>query len=169
MKKALFLDRDGVINIDKKYVHKRSDFEFCEGIFELCLFFLQKSYEIFVITNQSGIARGYYTQKDFENLSAFMCEEFAKRGVKISHIYHCPHLEGCQCRKPQPGMLLKAQKDFDLNLKESFFIGDNLSDMQAGFAAGVGRLFLIGTEKDAYFQTFTDLRKFLAFMKDEEF
>lgn len=168
MKKALFLDRDGVINIDKKYVHKCSDFEFCDGIFELCLFFLQKGYEIFVITNQSGIARGYYTQKDFEILSAFMCEEFTKRGVKISHIYHCPHLEGCKCRKPQPGMILKAQKDFDLNLKESFFIGDNLSDMQAGLVAGVGRLFLIGTAEDRYFQSFADLRKLLAFMKDEE-
>ncbi|MDO4673892.1 D-glycero-beta-D-manno-heptose 1,7-bisphosphate 7-phosphatase [Campylobacter sp.] len=168
MKKALFLDRDGVINVDKKYVHKISDFEFCEGIFELCAFFAKKDYELFVITNQSGIARGYYTEEDFERLSAFMREEFAKRSLKITRIYHCPHLEGCPCRKPQPGMLLAARRDFDLDLKHSLFIGDKLSDMQAGLAAGVGRLFLIGTARGEYFENFSDLKKLLSFIKKEE-
>ena len=142
--KALFLDRDGVINVDKNYVYKVQDFEFCAGIFTLCALFLSKGYKIFVITNQSGIARGFYSKKDFENLSAFMCDEFAKKGVFISRIYHCPHLEECECRKPKPGMILKAQAEFDIDLANSVFIGDNLSDMQAGKNAGVKTLCLVG-------------------------
>ncbi|TQR29534.1 D-glycero-beta-D-manno-heptose-1,7-bisphosphate 7-phosphatase [Campylobacter sp. MIT 99-7217] len=143
MKKALFLDRDGVINVDKKYVHKIEDFEFCEGIFELCDFFQKKGFYLIVVTNQSGIARGYYTEKDFEILSAFMCEQFLKKGIKIDKIYHCPHLEGCECRKPRAGMLLQAEKDFDLDLKQSLFIGDNLSDMKAGLNANLSELILV--------------------------
>lgn len=165
--KALFLDRDGVINVDKGYVYKEQDFEFCEGIFALCAFFLSKKYQIFVITNQSGIARKFYSEEDFEKLSLFMLENFDKKGVKISKIYHCPHLQDCNCRKPKPGMLLQAQKEFNIDLQHSVFIGDNLSDMQAGKNAGVGRLFLIGADKSGdFYTTFANLKEANDFFKD---
>lgn len=162
MKKALFLDRDGVINVDKKYVHKIEDFEFCEGIFKLCRIFTQKNYLIFVITNQSGIARGYYDEKDFATLSAFMCEEFAKKGILINKIYHCPHLEGCECRKPKPGMFLKAYKEFNIDKENSFFIGDNLTDMQAGLNAGLKKLYLINPhQKGDFYHSYANLNALL--------
>ena len=146
--KALFLDRDGVINADRGYVYRACDFEFKSGIFELCALFAQKGYEIFVVTNQSGIARGFYSERDFEILSEFMLAEFAKKGVKIAKIYHCPHLEGCECRKPKPGMILRARAEFGVNLSESVLIGDNLTDMQAGANAGVGTLCLVGSDEN---------------------
>ncbi|KGI55327.1 D-glycero-beta-D-manno-heptose 1,7-bisphosphate 7-phosphatase [Campylobacter sp. MIT 97-5078] len=170
--KALFLDRDGVINIDKKYVHKQEDFEFCEGIFPLCDFFIQEGFKIFVITNQSGIARGYYTEADFAKLSQFMCESFKKQGIEITKIYHCPHLENCECRKPKPGMLLKAQLEFDINMQNAVFIGDNLSDMQAGLAAKVGTLVLLSEDKNlkkdlkkGHFEICKNLSLALVFLK----
>ena len=168
--KALFLDRDGIINIDKSYVYKIEDFEFCEGIFTLCAFFQKKGFKIIVITNQSGIARGFYSEKDFENLSAFMCESFLQKGIKIDKIYHCPHLEGCECRKPRPGMLLSAAKDFNINLKESFFVGDNLTDMEAGLNAGIENLFLIKKDFKAEdkFKVFANLKELLEYLKKEE-
>ncbi len=146
--KALFLDRDGVINADRGYVYRVCDFEFKEGIFALCEFFAQRGYEIFVITNQSGIARGFYSERDFEILSEFMLAEFAKMGVKIAKIYHCPHLEGCECRKPKPGMILRARDEFGVNLAQSILIGDNLSDMQAGANAGISTLCLVGNDEN---------------------
>lgn len=174
--KALFLDRDGVINVDKSYVYRAQDFEFCAGIFALCALFLNKGYKIFVITNQSGIARGFYSEKDFENLSAFMCEEFAKKGVFISKVYHCPHLENCECRKPKPGMILKAQAEFDIDLANSVFIGDNLTDMEAGKNAGVKTLCLVDNGRDKlneksdetskFYEKFANLDEIREFFKD---
>lgn len=146
--KALFLDRDGVINVDKGYVSRVQDFEFCGGIFELCRFFLARDYEIFIITNQSGIARGFYSEKDFANLSEFMLKSFEKQGVMIKKIYHCPHLEGCECRKPKPGMIVRAGAEFNIDLANSIFIGDNLTDMQAGARAGISRLCLVCGARD---------------------
>lgn len=146
MTKALFLDRDGIINIDHGYVHKIEDFEFVDGIFELCQRAIDKGYQIFVITNQAGIARGYYDIPAFEKLTNWMVEEFAKQGVKIMKVYYCPHhpvkgvnefVMSCQCRKPEPGMLNQAQQEFKINLANSIFIGDKLSDMQAASNAGV--------------------------------
>lgn len=180
--KALFLDRDGVINVDKNYVYKAQDFEFCAGIFALCALFLSKGYKIFIITNQSGIARGFYSEKDFENLSEFMCEGFEKRGVHITKIYHCPHLEGCECRKPKPGMILQAQAEFDIDLANSIFIGDNVSDMEAGKNAGVKTLCLVnnaekrgkmsdkesagGDESGEFYEKFANLDEIRDFFKD---
>lgn len=167
--KALFLDRDGVINVDKKYVHKIEDFEFFDEIFELCELFLKKSYLIFVVTNQSGIARGYYTESDFQKLTSFMCAEFLKRGIKISKVYHCPHLQGCLCRKPEAGMLLKAKDEFDINMSKSAMIGDNISDMQAGKKAGLKDLFLLNEDeslkKDDFYKKFANLAQLLAYLK----
>lgn len=167
--KALFLDRDGVINVDKEYVYRVEDFEFCEGIFKFCGFFHERGFLIFIITNQSGIARGYYTEKDFEVLNAFVLDAFAEKKIEISKVYHCPHLEGCECRKPKPGMLLKAKSEFDIDMGKSFFIGDKLSDMQAGLNAGVGNLVLIDSDlkKGQDFRSFANLKEALNFFKQE--
>ncbi|WP_325099557.1 MULTISPECIES: D-glycero-alpha-D-manno-heptose-1,7-bisphosphate 7-phosphatase [unclassified Campylobacter] len=166
-RKALFLDRDGVINVDKKYVYKIEDFEFYNEIFDLCKYFFLKDYLIFIITNQSGIARGYYKEEDFSKLCNFVLEEFIKQDIKISKIYYCPHLENCECRKPKPGMLLKAKDEFDIDMENSIFIGDNLSDMQAGVNAGVKNLFLVNEHilKQDYFKSFFSLKELLNFLK----
>lgn len=146
MSKALFLDRDGIINIDHGYVHKIEDFEFVDGIFELCKRAIDKGYQIFVITNQAGIARGMYDIPTFEKLSKWMVAAFAEQNIEISKVYFCPHhpLKGvnefvmsCQCRKPEPGMIIQAQQEFGVNLAKSIFIGDKLSDMQAADNAGI--------------------------------
>lgn len=169
-RKALFLDRDGIINIDKKYIYKIQDFEFCDGIFELCRYFLAQKYLLFVATNQSGIARGYYTQEDFFKLCDFMLNEFLKENIKIDKIYHCSHLEGCECRKPKAGMLLKAREEFDIDMDNSIFIGDNLSDMQAGKNAQIGTLCLVNEEEKEgdFFRQFKNLNELLDFFKKKE-
>lgn len=141
MNKALFLDRDGVINIDKGHVYLRENFEFSEGIFDLTRKYYNSGYLILVITNQAGIAKGIYTEEDFINLSVWMVEQFQKKGIIISKVYHCPHhpdITGeCSCRKPKPGMIIQAVKEFDLDLSKSVVIGDMESDLQAGRSAGV--------------------------------
>jgi len=146
MNKALFLDRDGVINVEKDYLYKIEDFEFIEGIFELCRYFADRNYKIIVVTNQSGIARGYYTEEDFQILSSWMTQEFKKRDIIIRHIYYCPHhpeITGkCSCRKPEIGMLLEAAQDFDIDLKNSIIIGDKERDILAGINAGLQENYL---------------------------
>jgi D-glycero-D-manno-heptose 1,7-bisphosphate phosphatase len=151
-KKALFLDRDGVINLDVNYTHKIEDFNFIDGIFSLCQTAIEHDYRIIIVTNQSGIARGYYSEADFAKLTKWMFREFAKRNIEISKLYACPHLvdatlecyrQDCQARKPNPGMLLQAQKDFNLDLSECIFIGDKISDMEAGLAAKITHLILL--------------------------
>ena len=141
MKKALFLDRDGVINVEKEYLYKQEDFEFVEGIFELCRYFQVKGYLIFVVTNQSGIARGFYSEEDFDTLSQWMLEAFEKEGITLSHIYHCPHhpkISGaCTCRKPKPGMLLQAKEAYGIDMEHSIMIGDKERDIEAGLNAGL--------------------------------
>ena len=146
MKKALFLDRDGVVNIEKEYLYKIEDFEFINGIVDLCKYYINLGYIIVVVTNQSGIAREYYTQNDFEALTSWMVDEFMKSGIKISKVYYCPHhpdISGkCDCRKPNPGMLLNAQKDFDIDLNSSIIIGDKERDIEAGLNAGLRESYL---------------------------
>ncbi|MDY0123291.1 D-glycero-beta-D-manno-heptose 1,7-bisphosphate 7-phosphatase [Sulfurimonas sp.] len=141
MKKALFLDRDGVINIELNYLYKIEDFKFIDGIFELCRHYQDLGYLIIVVTNQSGIARNYYDESDFEKLTTWMIEEFAKNGIKITKVYHCPHhpeISGkCSCRKPEPGMILEAQKEFDIDLKSSILVGDKERDIEAAIEAGI--------------------------------
>ena len=139
-KKALFLDRDGVINEDAGYVYRREDFVFKDSIFEALRGFAQAGYALVVVTNQSGIGRGYYTLEQFEELCGFMLGEFEKEGVKIDKIYFCPHAPEalCLCRKPEPGMLLKAASELNIDLARSIMIGDKDSDVRAGQSAGVG-------------------------------
>ena len=143
---ALFLDRDGVINIEKNYLYRIEDFEFIDGIFDLCRFFQKKGYKIVVVTNQSGICRGYYSKEDFAKLTTWMEREFAKEGVMIAKTYHCPHhpefTGKCSCRKPEPGMFLKAKEELCLDMQNSVMVGDKLSDLEAAKRAGVGRGYL---------------------------
>ncbi|MGB1262242.1 MAG: D-glycero-beta-D-manno-heptose 1,7-bisphosphate 7-phosphatase [Cognaticolwellia sp.] len=154
MNRALFLDRDGIINIDHGYVHKIEDFDFVEGIFDLCRTASEKGYQIFVITNQAGIARGYYDRAAFATLSQWMVSVFAEQGITIEKVYYCPHhpskgvnefVMPCQCRKPAPGMLMQAQQEFAIELAESIFIGDKVSDMQAAKNAGINCRILVNS------------------------
>ncbi|PSM51718.1 D,D-heptose 1,7-bisphosphate phosphatase [Campylobacter blaseri] len=168
MKKALFLDRDGVINEDKGYVYKKEDFLFCDGVFEALKFYKQKDFLIFIITNQSGIGRGYYTKEDFLKLNEYMLNEFKKRSIFIDKVYFCPHSpeEKCECRKPKIGMILEAKKEFDVDLKNSILIGDKLSDIKAGIKAGIKNLFLIGKEKAKEYQNITSFYDSIKFYKN---
>jgi D-glycero-D-manno-heptose 1,7-bisphosphate phosphatase len=155
-REALFLDRDGVINVDKTYVAHQSDFEWCPGIFRLTRVAADRGIPIVVITNQSGIGKGYYTQADFDHLNAWMCAEFAACGTPISAVYHCPyHPEAIipalradhPWRKPAPGMLLAAARDLNLDLTRSVMIGDQWNDMIASARAGIGTAVLVGTPR----------------------
>jgi len=152
LRPALFLDRDGVINVDHAYVHRIEDFEFVDGIFELCLQAQHAGMAVVVVTNQAGIGRGYYTEQQFSALTAWMCAQFAERGVAIDGVYFCPsHPEHgigiyrCDSfdRKPNPGMLLRARDQLGLDLIKSVLVGDKISDIQAARAAGVGCAILI--------------------------
>ena len=151
-KPALFLDRDGVINVEKNYLHKIEDIEFVDGIFELCRHFQDLGYLIIVVTNQSGIARGMYTETDFEVLSAWMIERFKNENIKITCIYHCPHhpdFSGeCECRKPKPKMLLDAKEAYNIDMQKSLMIGDSERDIEAAIAAGVGQIVLLTQSSD---------------------
>jgi D-glycero-D-manno-heptose 1,7-bisphosphate phosphatase len=148
---ALFLDRDGVVNVDHDYVYRPEDFEFIEGIFNLSRAAQRQGYLLIVITNQAGIGRGYYSEADFEALTAWMIERFNEEGVGIDGVYHCPfHPEhgigpykaDVPCRKPNPGMILQAATEHGIDLAHSVLVGDKVTDIEAGLAAGVGRRFL---------------------------
>ena len=152
MNKALFLDRDGVINEDAGYVYRQEDFRFINGIFELCHMAQKKGYLLVIITNQAGIARGYYTEDDYRVLNNWMLLQFKERGIEITATYYCPYHPGYGVgrygqdspdRKPNPGMIYKACNELDINLSESVLIGDKDSDIEAGRNAGVGRLILL--------------------------
>lgn len=143
-KKALFLDRDGVINVEKHYTYRREDFEFMPGIMDLCREAQRLGYVIIVVTNQSGIERGYYTQEDFEVLTAYMREEFRKEQVELLDVFFCPFLEH-EDRKPLPGMLLKAQKKHDIIMADSIGVGDKQRDIEAYISAGVQKNYLLSS------------------------
>lgn len=145
--KALFLDRDGVINIDHGYVHKVKDFYFVEGIFDLTREAVTKGYLIFIITNQSGIGRGFYSINDFNLLTNWMCKRFIAEGVTVSKVYYSPYhpthgkgkyKQDHMSRKPNSGMIDQAAAEFHIDLSESILIGDKLTDIQAGKSAGIG-------------------------------
>ncbi|GAB3015959.1 D-glycero-beta-D-manno-heptose 1,7-bisphosphate 7-phosphatase [Bowmanella dokdonensis] len=153
MNKALFLDRDGVINLDHGYVSRPEQFEFVDGIFNLCRAYHQAGYLLVVVTNQSGIGRGYYDEEQFARLTDWMKLQFEEEGAPLAGVYFCPHhpssarngyLKDCDCRKPAPGMLLQAASELNIELSWSVMVGDKVSDMQAAERAGVPtRYFLV--------------------------
>ncbi len=144
-RKAVFLDRDGVINEDTGYVYRKEDFIFTDGIFDFCKRMQSLGYLLIVVTNQSGIGRGYYTHEDFHHLTTWMIKKFSEKDIDITDVYYCPHLpnDKCNCRKPQPGMILKAANEHCIDLKRSVLVGDKLSDIQAAQKAGVSETILI--------------------------
>jgi len=143
--KTIFLDRDGVINKEKNYLFKISEFEFIDGIFDACRYFISINFNIIVITNQSGIERGLYTEIDFNKLNIWMINEFKKNNVEILDVFHCPHVttSNCNCRKPKPGMLLEAQIKHEIDLSKSWMIGDKESDIKAAKSAGINKTILL--------------------------
>jgi D-glycero-D-manno-heptose 1,7-bisphosphate phosphatase len=156
--RALFLDRDGVVNHETGYLYRPADVRWVEGILPLCLTAQSLGYKLVIVTNQAGIARGFYTQQDFDHLMQFMRAELQREGIMLDAVYHCPyHPEGIgeyrrdhEDRKPSPGMLLHAARDLSLDLSQSILIGDRCSDIAAANAAGLRQAFLLsGTEEAA--------------------
>ncbi len=166
-KKALFLDRDGVINIDHGYVSKIEDFEFTDGIFPLLHLFLKHNYLLFIVTNQSGIGRGYYSSEDFDILTAYMLNEFEKQGITISSVEHCLHApeEGCACRKPATGMVNAILKSHDIDLTHSWLIGDKQSDIDLAVNSGIAKTIALGSRNienaDYQFDTIMQCKEYL--------
>jgi len=157
MDKALFLDRDGVINVEKDYVYRVEDFEFMPGIFELCAAARALGFQLVVITNQAGIGRGYYGEDDFQALTGWMLERFRERSIDFARIYHCPHHPTAGVgdyrresfdRKPNPGMILRAREELGLDLSRSVLLGDKDSDIGAGRAAGVRHLLKLANARE---------------------
>jgi len=153
---AVFLDRDGVINVDTGYVYDVDDFQFIDGVIESMLKLKQKGYLLVVVTNQSGIARGYFTEAQFMNLTEWMDWSLADRGVDLDGIYFCPHhptegsepyRQACSCRKPGPDMILDAAKALDIDLTASYMVGDKPSDLKAAINAKVGHKVMVRTGK----------------------
>jgi D-glycero-D-manno-heptose 1,7-bisphosphate phosphatase len=144
---ALFLDRDGVINVDHGYVHRIDQMQFIDGIFELCHAATERGYLLIVVTNQAGIGRGMFCESEFHALTDWMKEQFTAHGVTITDVFYCPdhpehgvgvYRRHSMMRKPGPGMLLAAAQKHDLDLVKSVLVGDKLTDVEAGAAAGVG-------------------------------
>ena len=165
MKKALFLDRDGVINVEKNYLYKQSDFEFIDGVFELCKHYQNLGYLIIIVTNQSGIAREYYSKENFLKLTKWMISVFKKYGITITKVYFCPHhpdISGeCSCRKPKPGMILEAAKEFDIDLSQSILVGDKERDIESALNAGIEHTYLFDSHNEINTSKATKLiRKF---------
>ena len=165
--KTVFLDRDGVLNFDSGYVGNWSDFIFLPGAINGLKNLIRCNFQIIIVTNQSGIARGFFTEREYLSLEREIERYLSEKGVPITATYYCPHhIEGsipefslkCDCRKPLPGMLVKAASDFDINLSEAIMIGDKSSDMQAAEAAGISSRYFIdpkmcATEASGEFST----------------
>ena len=143
--KTIFLDRDGVINKDINYLHKIDDFEFIDGIFDVCLYFQSLGYKIIIITNQSGISRGYYSHSDYQKVTQWMLDQFKYKNINILDVFHCPHGPDstCDCRKPKPGMFLKAKDKYNTDMEKSWMIGDKERDTIAANSAGIVNTILI--------------------------
>ncbi|MBT4910665.1 MAG: D-glycero-beta-D-manno-heptose 1,7-bisphosphate 7-phosphatase [Alphaproteobacteria bacterium] len=143
--KTIFLDRDGVINKEVGYLHRIEDFIFIDGVFEACLSFKKLDYQIIIISNQSGIGRGYFTLFDYEKLTKWMLNQFSKKNISILDVFFCPHgpKSKCSCRKPKPGMLVDAQNQYNINLEKSWMIGDKEADIEAANLAGINNTILL--------------------------
>jgi len=153
-RKAAFVDRDGVINADRAYVHHPAQFSILPGVAPALRLLAARDHALVVVTNQSGIARGLYSELEYERLTEHMRAVLAREGVELAGVYHCPHHPqatvsryriACDCRKPMPGLVRRAAADLRLDLEASFLVGDRLTDIEAGRAAGVGRCYLVGS------------------------
>lgn len=138
MRRAIFLDRDGTLNLDRGYVHKKEEWEWLPGALEGLRLFKEAGWLLVVCSNQSGIGRGYYGMRDLSRLEDWVNQELQKNGCPIEAWYYCPHLPDveCDCRKPKPGLILRAARDLDIDPGASWMIGDRLRDVEAGIRAG---------------------------------
>jgi D-glycero-D-manno-heptose 1,7-bisphosphate phosphatase len=143
MSKAIFLDRDGVLNYDPGYVHKIEDFKLLPGVIEGLK--LLKGFKFIIITNQSGIGRGYYTEEHFHEFNDHLVAELSKNGIKIEQTYFCPHHPDhkCDCRKPSTKLLKQAAEEFDIDLDQSWVIGDHPHDVKMGKVAGCKAIYML--------------------------
>ena len=155
LRRAAFLDRDGVINIDRGYIYRPEEFEFVDGVFEGTSTLQRLGFVLVIISNQSGIGRGLYSEADLDVLNRWMLRQFEQRSIRIEGVFHCPHhptealgryRRECDCRKPAPGMLLQAARELNLDLQRSALFGDRASDLQAAANAGVPLRYLLGTD-----------------------
>ncbi len=155
-KPAVFLDRDGVINVDHGYVHDEHDFEFIDGVFEATKALQDMGYLLVLVTNQSGIARGIFSEERFLSLTQWMDWNFEDHGVEFDGIYYCPHhkehgigeyKQDCDCRKPKPGMFISARDFLNIDMQHSVMVGDKAEDLMAAQAAKVGTKILVRTGK----------------------
>jgi len=139
MQKVVFLDRDGVINVEKNYLHTIEEFEFIDGVFESLQYLQNLGYKLVIITNQSGIGRGYYTQEQYELLTQWMKKEFEKKKISISGVFCCPHSPDdlCDCRKPKIGMIEQTAQIMDIDYANSWLIGDKNSDILTAYNANI--------------------------------
>lgn len=151
-RKAAFLDRDGVINVDHGYISRWEDFEFIPGALNAMRALKRAGFTLIIVTNQSGIARGYFTEERYQELTRTMELALASAGAEVEAVYHCPHhpagvIRGldiyCDCRKPSPGMILRARTELGLSLPNSFLVGDKRTDILAARAAGIGKAFIL--------------------------
>jgi D-glycero-D-manno-heptose 1,7-bisphosphate phosphatase len=148
MQPAIFLDRDGVIIENRPdYVQRWADVQFIPGVLPALARLKDTPYKIVIISNQAGIGRGIITRQVVEDIQERLIHEIIQAGGRIDGVYVCPHKpeDGCTCRKPRPGLILHAAQDLEIDLRHSMMIGDNLSDVQAGLAAGVGQLVFVRT------------------------
>ena len=155
MNKAIFLDRDGTINVERNYLYRIQDFEFLPGVIDALRQLQRAGFLLIVVTNQSGIGRGYYTEEDFNKLNKWMVEYLNNQGVVISDVYYCPHLpdatvriyrKECECRKPKLGMYMQAVSEHNLDLSQSYAIGDKIRDCEICKSTGC-KGFLIGNNE----------------------
>lgn len=153
---AIFLDRDGTINVDHGYVSEIDNFEFIDGVIDAMRELKRMGFALVLVTNQSGIARGMFSEDQFMQLTEWMDWSLADRDVDLDGIYFCPHhpeaiveelRQSCDCRKPEPGMLLTAQQELNIDIASSYMVGDKIEDMLAAKAAGVGKKVLVRSGK----------------------
>jgi D-glycero-D-manno-heptose 1,7-bisphosphate phosphatase len=144
-KKAIFIDRDGVINKEVGYLHKIKDFKFIDGVFDACLHLQNLGYHLIIVTNQSGISRGYYGENDFHVVNNWMLEQFSHQDIKFLDVFFCPHgpESTCNCRKPLPGMFIQANDKHDIDMNNSWMVGDKEADIQAANAAGINNTIIV--------------------------
>ncbi|EKN4075716.1 D-glycero-alpha-D-manno-heptose-1,7-bisphosphate 7-phosphatase [Yersinia enterocolitica] len=176
---AVFLDRDGIINKEVSYCHRKEEFNFVPNIFKV-IFELQKQFDyIFIVTNQAGIGRGYYSEGQYAELTSWMLEQFEKENIYITKVYHCPHHPSgiapynieCCCRKPKPGMLLTAMKEFSVDPAKSILLGDKISDIESAREAKLAKAYIFGTghlvssddisKADMYFESMIDFYAYI--------
>jgi D-glycero-D-manno-heptose 1,7-bisphosphate phosphatase len=143
--KTIFLDRDGVINKDIGYLNKIADCKFINGVFEACQYFKSLGYEIVIVTNQSGISRGYFSEKDFQIFTKWMINQFECNDINILDVFHCPHSpeSNCNCRKPKPGMFISAKNKYNIDVGKSWMIGDSERDIAAANLAGIKNTIMV--------------------------